>query len=259
MTAVDNDIYRRHGGRWWDDDCGEFSTIRFFVNPVRYGYFKRVLAQRGIAGARLLDVGCGGGILAEEFARDGFDVTGIDPAPESIATAREHAAASGLAIAYEVGSAEHLPFADGAFGLVACCDVLEHVENAEQAVSEVARVLKPGGVFFYDTINRTFMSRLAVIKVMQEWQSTAFAEPNSHVWEKFIKPRELTAMMASCGLANRDMRGISVHRGPLGTLLDFRRCARGDISFKELGARLGFHESGDLRVSYMGWAVKERA
>jgi len=225
MNTVDNDLYRRKGDRWWDDNCGEFSTIRFFVNPVRYGYFKRILDGRGIAGVTLLDVGCGGGILAEEFARDGFKVTGIDPAPESIATARAHAAASGLAIAYDVGSAEALPYPDRAFDLVACCDVLEHVDDLGRTVAEIARVLKPGGLFFYDTVNRTFMSRLAVIKVMQEWQMTAFAEPNSHVWEKFIKPRELAQLMRSCGLAARDMRGISIKSGPIATLLGFRSCA----------------------------------
>jgi 2-polyprenyl-6-hydroxyphenyl methylase / 3-demethylubiquinone-9 3-methyltransferase len=261
MTAhqVDNDLYRRKGDAWWDDDCGEFSTIRFFVNPVRYAYFKRVFESETAVGRTILDVGCGGGILAEEFAKDGFEVTGIDPAPESITTARAHATASALSITYNVGSGEQLPYGGSSFDMVSCCDVLEHVDDVERVLTEIARVLRPGGLFFYDTVNRTCMSKLAVIKVMQEWQATAFAEPNSHVWEKFIKPRELVKAMRCRGLINRQLRGISVRRGPIGTLLDFRHCARGEITFKELGARLGFHESRDLRVSYMGYAVKAEA
>lgn len=256
---VNNDLYRRMGHAWWDDDVGEFSTIRFFVNPVRFGYFKRVLERersREQAGPTILDVGCGGGLLAEEFARAGFQVTGIDPAPESIETARAHAAASGLAIEYETGSGERLPFAKASFAHVACCDVLEHVDDVERVIGEIARVLKPGGLFLYDTINRTLMSKLAVIKVMQEWPSTAFAEPNSHVWDRFIKPAELRLMLERHGLDQRELRGISTRRNPIACWLAFRRRAKGRISFKELGLRLAFHESGALGISYMGYAVK---
>jgi len=261
MTAkqVNNNIYRQQGHAWWDDDVGEFSTIRFFINPVRFGFFQRILAQarRLERGKRsFLDVGCGGGILAEEFARAGFAVTGVDPAPETIATARAHAAASGLAIDYQVGSGEQLPFAAASFDHVACCDVLEHVDDVDRVVSEIARVLRPGGLFFYDTINRTFLSKLSVIKVMQEWPATAFAAPNSHVWERFIKPAELVTILARHGLDQREMRGISPRRlNPISMLLNFRRRVRGKITFKELGERLAFHEDEHLEVSYMGYAV----
>ncbi len=256
IPQIDNNLYRRKGGDWWDDDAGEFSSIRFFVNPVRYGYFKDLLADVGVQTGRVLDIGCGGGILAEEFARDGFEVTGVDPAPESIETARAHAAASLLRIAYQTGSGEDLPFAEQSFDIVTCCDVLEHVDDVQQVLREVSRVLKDGGLFLYDTVNRTLKSRIAMIKVMQEWKTTAFAPPNAHVWEKFIKPRELMTMLEQAGLQHREMRGISVHRNPIGTVLDFRARARGEITFQELGERLGFHESRDLSVSYMGYAVK---
>ncbi len=256
---VNNEVYRTKGHLWWDDDEGEFSTIRFFFNPVRFGYFERVLAGAGAPACgrrRLLDVGCGGGLLAELFARAGFTVTGVDPAPESIATARAHAAASGLAIEYEVGAGERLPFPDGAFDHVTCCDVLEHVDDVERVVGEIARVLRPGGFFLYDTINRTFLSKVAVIKVMQEWPATAFAAPRTHVWEKFITPAELAATLARHGLGPRETRGISTHHNFVSMLLDFRRRAQGKITFQELGRRLAFRENGDLYVSYMGYATK---
>jgi 2-polyprenyl-6-hydroxyphenyl methylase/3-demethylubiquinone-9 3-methyltransferase len=257
--AVNNEVYRTLGHAWWDDDVGDFSTIRFFVNPVRVRFFERVFnanRKKNEGRAKILDVGCGGGLLAEELARAGHDVTGIDPAPETIDTARSHASASGLTIAYEVGSGEHLPFAAAYFDHVVCCDVLEHVDDVERVVAEIARVLKPGGLFLYDTINRTLMSKLAVIKVMQEWQSTAFAVADLHVWEKFITPAELSGVLLRQGLKSQEMRGISIGENPIAALLDFRRRARGRITFKELGHRLGFHESGDLSVSFMGYASK---
>jgi 2-polyprenyl-6-hydroxyphenyl methylase / 3-demethylubiquinone-9 3-methyltransferase len=257
--AVNNDLYRSLGHAWWDDDVGEFSTLRFFVNPVRFGYFKRILdLERGKAqgGLALLDVGCGGGILAEEFARAGLRVTGVDPAPESIQTAQAHAAASALSIEYRTGSGEQLPFTDAAFDVVACCDVLEHVDDVDRVIGEVARVLKPGGLFFFDTINRTFISKIAMIKVMQEWRSTAFVEPNCHVWERFIKPAELRQVLARHGLDQRDLRGITARCSPLAAWLNFRRRAKRLISFRELGQRLAFGEGDDLDVSYMGYAER---
>ena len=256
---VDNDIYRSLGHAWWDDDVGEFSTIRFWINPVRFGYFKRVLKREKALEReqrKLLDVGCGGGLLAEEFARVGLEVTGVDPAPETIETARAHAAASGLSIEYQTGSGERLPFPEESFDHAACCDVLEHVDDVDRVIGEVARVLRPGGLFFYDTINRTFMSKIAIIKVMQEWPSTAFAAAETHVWERFIKPAELGALFDRHGLDRREMRGISTRRNPLLIWLDFRRRVKGRITFRELGRRLALHESDHLAGSYMGYATK---
>jgi ubiquinone biosynthesis O-methyltransferase len=112
-----------------------------------------------------LDVGCGGGYLAEAFARDGFIVAGVDPAANSIEAARKHASETGLNVDYRVGRSETLPFSDGCFDAVACCDVLEHVDDLDKSVSEVGRVLRPGGVFFYETVNRTWLSKLVLIKI----------------------------------------------------------------------------------------------
>lgn len=258
---VDNDLYRRMGHAWWDESEGAFATIRFFINPVRFAYFSRILAQESVAGAptaaRVLDIGCGGGFLSEDFARIGFRVTGIDPAEESIAAARRHAGEAALDIEYRTGCGENLPFPDGHFEIVLCCDVLEHVEDVDRVLGEVARVLRPGGLFFYDTLNRTLISKLAVIKVMQEWRSTAFAADNAHVWNKFLKPAELFQKMSPVGLANREIRGIASRRNPFSNWLNFRRRVQGKIDFRELGRRLAFQESGDTSVSYMGYAIKE--
>lgn len=257
---VNNELYRELGHEWWDEEVGEFTTLRYAVNPARFGYFRRILEKepyREPSTLSILDVGCGGGVLSEDFARLGCKVTGIDPAAEAIEAARVHAAASGLTIKYGVGVGEHLPFAEATYDCAACCDVLEHVDDADRVIGEVSRVLKPGGLFFYDTVNRTFMSKLGAIKVMQEWRCTAFAQPNSHVWEKFIKPAELRAMLERHGLDHREMRGLTSAGNPIAILLNFHRRVKNRISFKELGRRIAFHESDDLRISYMGWAVKK--
>ncbi len=245
---------------WWDDEVGAFSSLRFFVNPVRWGYFERILRAEAVAGRTLrsaLDVGCGGGILSEELARAGMAVTGVDPMPESIEAARRHAAAAGLAIDYRVGAGEALPFGDASLDVVLCCDVLEHVEAVEPVLEEIARVLRPGGVFLFDTINRTWMSKLAVIKVMQEWPSTAFVPRDAHDHRKFVRPAELRAAMARVGLSQREIRGLGPRANPIACLRAFRARARGEIDYRQLGERLRFGESRGTPASYMGWAVKE--
>ena len=119
-------------------------------------------------------------------------------------------------------------------------------------------MLRPNGLFFYDTVNRTFLSKIVVIKVMQDWPSTSIASvPNGHVFEKFIKPEELVKVLECHGLDQREMRGISLRSNPISAWLNLRRRARGEITFKELGRRIGLHESGDLSISYMGYAARK--
>jgi 2-polyprenyl-6-hydroxyphenyl methylase / 3-demethylubiquinone-9 3-methyltransferase len=257
--AVDNNVYSKVGCNWWDESEGVFATLRFFINPVRFNYFLHLLQHEKDSGrilSTVLDVGCGGGFLAEEFTRAGFKVTGIDPMEQSIEAAREHARGGGLNIDYRIASGEHLPFPDETFDIVLCCDVLEHVDNIDQVVAEISRVLKFGGLFCYDTINRTFASKIAVIKVMQEWPSTACVPPNAHDWNKFIKPMELSGLISRKGLTQRGIRGISVRGNPIAIWLNFRRRAQGMITYRELGRRLEFYESSDTSTTYMGYAIK---
>lgn len=114
---------------------------------------------------------------------------------------------------------------------------------------EVARVLRPGGLFFSDTINRTWTAWLAVIQVMQERRSTAFAPRGAHRWEKFIRPAELRAAMARVGLVQREIRGMQPGAGPLATVRAFRARARGEIGFRRLGELLRFGESDRTSTS----------
>ncbi|HEY4035819.1 MAG TPA: bifunctional 2-polyprenyl-6-hydroxyphenol methylase/3-demethylubiquinol 3-O-methyltransferase UbiG [Ktedonobacteraceae bacterium] len=256
---VDNELYNRLSDTWWDDDEA-LSTLRTWLNPVRFGYFRRLLIEQqriDPQGTKVLDVGCGGGLLAEEFACLGCQVTGIDPSEPSLATARKHAQQSGLDISYQVGLGEQLPFADTSFDIVVCCDVLEHVDNVAQVIQEISRVLKPDGLFFYDTINRTLLSWLAAIKMAQEWSITRFMPPNLHDWKKFIKPQELQLCMQKCHLQSQEVKGMSPSAHPLLVVSLFLRHKRGKITLTEMGKHMNFLESNDLSTSYMGYALKQ--
>lgn len=255
---VDNELYNRMSDTWWDEN-EVFSTLLLWLNPVRFGYFRRILLEQlkvEPRGMETLDVGCGGGLLAEEFARLGCRVTGIDPSERSLTTARAHAQQSGLDITYLAGVGEQLPFADAAFDLVYCCDVLEHVGNLAQVISEIARVLKPGGIFLYDTINRTPLSRLILVKMAQEWPATRFMPPNLHDWRQFIKPRELVSLMRNNGLVNQDLKGMAPAANPITILRTLLKRNRGEISYAAAGKILRWRQSNNLLGSYMGYALK---
>jgi 2-polyprenyl-6-hydroxyphenyl methylase/3-demethylubiquinone-9 3-methyltransferase len=254
---VDNGIYDRVASTWWDED-GFMALLRTSVNPGRSAYFRKVLLGRlrlQPDRLRLLDVGCGGGLLSEEFARLGCSVTGIDLSQRSLEAARAHAARSRLPIEYLESSAESLPFPDASFDAVSCCDMLEHVEDPSRVLSEIARVLKPGGVFVFDTINRTWRSKLVAIKLAQEWRLTRFMPRDVHVWESFIRPAELRDAMGVAGLHAIEFTGLAPSPNFLPIVAAFARHKLGKLDFSELGERIRLEESNDLSVSYMGFAL----
>ena len=254
---VDNQIYDRIGESWWDED--EFIyLLRSALNPIRFRYFQDALAtelQGAPGGRRVLDVGCGGGFMTEEFARAGYRVTGIDPSAPTIDAARRHAASSGLQVDYTVGAGERLPFEDGSFEIVYCCDTLEHVDDLERVIAETSRVLAGGGVYLYDTINRTLRANLLFVKVAQEWRWTSFMPPHLHDPKMFIKPRELGATLRRHGLDNRDVAGMSP-ANPATLIGALWKLKRGRISYREFGERLKMRKSRDTSISYLGYAVK---
>jgi len=254
---VNNAIYENLGHTWWDSDAGfEVSSLRYCLNPLRYSFFKRNLHQIPLTGNTMLDIGCGGGFLAEEFAKDGYEVTGIDPAVNSIQAARQHAAQCNLPIHYHVGRGESLPFPDFKFDVVACCDVLEHVDDVNRVIAEAARTLKRGGVFLFDTVNRTLKSRIVLIKVWQDWGLAGFSEPNVHVWERFIKPVELGAILRLNGLEPGEMKGISPKKHPAALIMALLRIRAGRMRGRAIAEAFAMRETNDLDVSYMGLATR---
>lgn len=259
-SQIDNDVYDQLADTWWDDN-GLLNILKSFLNPWRVSYFRRILTQLHIdpKGKRALDLGCGGGLLAEEFAAMGFAVSGIDPSNASLAVARAHAVQNGLQIDYRFGYGDKLPFANEMFEVVYCCDVLEHLPNWDTAIGELARVLKPNGVLLYDTINRTVFSNVVAIKLAQQWSYTRFLPTNLHVWQMFITPAELRASLVRHGLHPKDTRGTSFSVQPVRTLRAIRairqyKTAR--ISGGEFGKRIGLQEGPNTAGNYMGFAMK---
>jgi 2-polyprenyl-6-hydroxyphenyl methylase/3-demethylubiquinone-9 3-methyltransferase len=255
--AVDNEIYNAPGDIWWDEHQ-PLHAIRTSLNPPRVEYFTRVLAAQGIdpAGKVAVDVGCGGGLMAEEMARLGAAVIGIDPSAASIATARAHADAAGLAIDYRVGAGEDLPLGDACADIVYCVDVLEHVRDLDAVIRESARVLKPGGLYLFDTINRTRLSKFVMIKLSQDWAATAWMPPSLHDWDQFITPDELRGVLGRHGLPSRDLTGMAPGIAPPALLRLLRQLKKGRISHGDFGRKATFVLTKDLRVSYIGHAIK---
>jgi 2-polyprenyl-6-hydroxyphenyl methylase / 3-demethylubiquinone-9 3-methyltransferase len=259
-VPVDNQMYDRLSHTWWEED-GFLNILKSGLNPSRFGYMRRILIRElGLKpdGLAILDVGCGGGLLAEEFTKLGCAVTGVDPSSESLMVARSHAREKALDIEYREATGEDLPFDDSKFPAVYCCDVLEHVDDVGRTITEIARVLEPGGVLLYDTINRTRRSKLLLIKMAQDWSATSWAEPDLHDFEMFIRPEEVEAHMRRAGLEVRDRVGFAA-ANPAAALKAMWDRAHGKITYAEMGERLRIQESRDISSSYGGYALKPAA
>ncbi len=224
-------IYDRAAEAWWSDEIRWVRTLKNLV-PGRLRWFDRHVDWQGRA---VLDLGCAGGFMAEAMHDRGARVTGVDPAAQAVAAARTHAAATGREIAYDTGVGEDLPYEDAAFDIVVCVDVLEHVTDLGRVLDEVARVLKPGGVFLFDTINRNIVSRLATITVAED--ILRLLPKGTHDPALFITPREMRQGLIVAGLEPGPVTGL----GPRGIN------RRGDFTFGPLPLKA---------VIYLGLARK---
>jgi 2-polyprenyl-6-hydroxyphenyl methylase/3-demethylubiquinone-9 3-methyltransferase len=257
MATINNAIYDEVSDTWWEQD-GFMAVLRTSVNPPRFEYFNKVLTQYlrlNPAQLSVLDVGCGGGLLSVQFAQLGCQVTGIDQSVQTLNAAKLQAKKLNLPIQYLESSAETLPFTAQQFDVVCCCDVLEHVDDIDVVLAEISRVLKPGGIFFFDTINRTFKSKLIAIKIAQDWPLTRFLPRNVHVWEKFIKPTELATSLKFHQFTKVEMVGLSPAISPISAFSALMQKKLGRINYAQLGEQLKLKESADLSISYMGYAI----
>jgi 2-polyprenyl-6-hydroxyphenyl methylase/3-demethylubiquinone-9 3-methyltransferase len=186
ITRNDLSIYDTHADVWW---TGEKRWLRLLQNmvPARLDYFTTVVGDW--RGKSVLDLGCGGGFMSEALAQRGAHVIGVDPSAPAIAIARKHAEASGFAIDYRIGAGEGLRLAANSIDIVVCVDVLEHVENLDCVIDEIRRVLKPGGLFLFDTINRNGLATFVMVTIGETL--LRLLPPGTHDPARFIKPVEL--------------------------------------------------------------------
>lgn len=194
--------FDRLAASWWDPD-GESRPLHD-LNPVRFGY---IAARATLAGARALDVGCGGGLLSEALARAGAQVTAIDLAPAVLDVARLHLLESGLTVDYREVSVESIASEmPAAFDVVTCLEMLEHVPEPASVIRACATLLKPGGRLFLSTLNRTPLAFGAAIIGAEH--VLRLLPRGTHHYAQFIKPSEIARDLRAAGLVLDDVAGI---------------------------------------------------
>ena len=213
MTTINAEIERfnRLSTTWWNS-TGPMRPLHV-VNALRLDYVRERIASHfgparaaPLAGLRILDVGCGGGLLSEPLAQLGAEVVGIDASPGNLAAARLHAAAQGVSVTYRLGDPAQALGPDEKFDVVLALEVVEHVSDVPAFVDTVARCVAPGGLLFASTIDRTWQSFLFAI-VGAEYILRVLPR-GTHQWQRFVRPAELAAAVGRAGLQQADLRGM---------------------------------------------------
>lgn len=215
-TTIDHDEVARFAklaDDWWDAN-GPFGPLHQ-INPTRLTYIRDRLCQHfgrdpkappSLTGLKVLDIGCGGGLVAEPLARLGAKVTGVDPAPENIAAAKTHAEGAELDIAYWAATAEEVAVSGDTFDAVLLLEVVEHVPDVPAFLKRVAPLVASGGLMILSTLNRTLKAyALAIIgaEYILRWLPVG-----THQWERFVRPGELRAALSGAGLKLTDTTGM---------------------------------------------------
>ena len=205
--------FSRMADEWWDPS-GKFKPLHH-LNPARIEYIRRHIdshfgknmpAVQALEGVSLIDVGCGGGLVAEPLARLGASVTGIDASEKNIAVAQTHAASQGLNIDYRATSAEALAAEGAQYDVVCALEIVEHVADVPAFVAALATLLKPGGLLFLSTLNRTPKSYLMAIvgaEMVMRWLPRG-----THEWKKFLRPSEMQQHLREAGLVLVEQQGL---------------------------------------------------
>ena len=213
VDPAEIDKFQSIASRWWDRES-EFKSLHE-INPLRVRYIERQARKllagglaEGLANKRVVDIGCGGGILAEALARQGAQVTGIDMAELSLKVARLHLHESELEVDYQLTTAEAFAEQHAAqFDIVTCLEMLEHVPDPAAIITAAARLLKPGGCLVLSTLNRNPKS--FALAILGAEYVLGLIPRGTHQYRRFIKPSEMAAQLRANGLDLRDISGMS--------------------------------------------------
>ncbi len=239
--SVENAIYDQLGENWYSAKDDPVALLRA-ESRLRNPWVATLLRDRGLN--TVLDVGCGGGLLSNFLAFSGFQVTAVDQSLESLEIARRHDETT--SVRYIPANALHLPFEKQSFDAVCAMDFLEHVEDPFSVIQEAARVLRPGGMFFFHTFNRNFISWLVVIQSV-EWMLQKTPK-NLHVLRLFLKPGELTSFCEQSGLQVVELRGVQPN---IFSMAFFK-----SVFTRRVEDAFEFKFSSSLSTGYTGYAIK---
>lgn len=229
MASHGKDPFDAPHREWWDPK-GSFISLHM-INPLRFQYFYEKIGD--LKNKTVLDIGCGGGLLSEEFAKKGGRVTGIDLSENAIRAAREHAEGAGLEIEYLLASPSDLVReGKGPYDVVVCAEILEHVDDLEGFVRDAASLLKDGGYFFFTTVNRTWLSRVLVIYLAEH--ILRLIPKGAHRYDMFIRPSTLVKVLKKNRIHVKELKGMVFD--PL---------------------KLTFRLSESTAVNYLGYGIKE--
>lgn len=239
QREIDNQWYAPLGARWYEADDTPIALLRAEArhrNPW-------IASRLGTAPRRVLDLGCGGGLLSNDLAARGHRVIGLDPLSDNLAVARAYDRTRSAV--YVRGDARALPFADASLDVVCAMDLLEHVDDPARVVAEAARVLAPGGMFVFHTFNRTWLAKLIVIDGVALFVRDA--PRDLHVLHMFVRPDELAAMCETHGLSIAELHGSR----PRFTWPLWRMLVTGRV-----GDDFAFTFTRSLKLGYTGYAIK---
>ncbi|MEI8321184.1 MAG: bifunctional 2-polyprenyl-6-hydroxyphenol methylase/3-demethylubiquinol 3-O-methyltransferase UbiG [Alphaproteobacteria bacterium] len=214
-TLIQDEVnqFSKLSDQWWNE-TGPFAPLHR-LNPTRIEFIKNTICQylnkpfngTPLKNLRILDIGCGGGLVAEPLTRLGAQVTGLDPSPQNIQAAQEHANLMGLEVNYVTGSVEN--FMASPFDIVLGLEVLEHIDNIDLFLESARKLLKPKGVMILSTLNRTvssFVGGIIVAERILKW-----LPKGTHEWDRFLKPSELDHFLKKSGLKLIELQGLGFH------------------------------------------------
>ena len=244
MEYVNNDYYEHLSDKWYTEHADPVALLRLeslLKNPWVINIIQSFYPDQRV---KIVDIGCGGGFLSNALALAGHQVTGIDLSQSSLETAKRYD--DSKTVMYQQADATAIPLDDKSFDVVCCMDMLEHVEDPAKVISEASRLLRPGGIFFFHTFDRNFLSWLMVIKCM-EWFMPQMPK-NLHILRLFIRPRALVEMMNQVGLKKLWMGGLSPNF--------FSRAFLWSIWNKRIHPDFKFSFVKSTSLGYIGYAKK---